>query len=375
VKPLSLQRLKSELVSAVERNRGLALRLSMDKRAPISRIIKVMDVAKECKIGRVDVGTEQPDAGNAVSDSPARSITEQGKLRVTKSAIATNGVTLTYGQTVLNAEEVSVDLNSGQVQARGDVRLQQTGVLRSADQPTFNLNTNQKDPEQDINQLTALPSLIVTNTGKSAEATQSDTRALGFDWYLGNLLTANGNSVGPAAARPALTNKRPSQPNPPGPFPGSADVAEIQIGFVGPPSVKEADIRTNIHVRVGAPFDRSAVDRDVRDLYVTGLFYNVRVGSETNAAGLKLSYIVQCNPRLVELKFKGNTRFSDADLQKIITSKVGALLNEKRLFLDSQQIQEKYEQAGYQGTLVKYVTEYDEERGEAKATFQVTESR
>jgi outer membrane protein insertion porin family len=206
-----------------------------------------------------------------------------------------------HGRTVISGKEVSFNTETGQVVARGQVRLEQNGQIWSGEQLTYNLKTNQTPLEQ----------------------------------Y----------------------------------------VAEVQIRLVGPQLVKEADIRTNIHVQVGVPFDRVAVDQDVRDLYATGLFYNVRVSNEKTKEGTKLIYIAQCNPRLVGLEFKGNTKFSDADLQKSITSRVGGLLNEKRLFLDSQQIQEKYEKAGYQGTSVRYVTENDEAEGEAKATFRITETR
>jgi outer membrane protein insertion porin family len=152
-------------------------------------------------------------------------------------------------------------------------------------------------------------------------------------------------------------------------------VAEIQITYVGPQLVKEADIRSKIHVEIGKPFSAVAVDDDVRNLYATGLFYNVHVATEPTPRGTKLRYIIQCNPRLAEVKFAGNSKFSDAQLRKAIRSKVDGAFNDRNLFVDTQAIQEMYEKAGYKGTVVKYSYETDTESGKTTATFVITEQQ
>src|SRR6266436_3637851 len=80
-------------------------------------------------------------------------------------------------------------------------------------------------------------------------------------------------------------------------------VAKIEIKHVGPQSVSDELIRANIRVKVGDPYLRTAVDDDVRNLYATGLFYNIRVADEITPEGVALTYVVQGNPRLTEIKF------------------------------------------------------------------------
>jgi bla regulator protein BlaR1 len=164
-------------------------------------------------------------------------------------------------------------------------------------------------------------------------------------------------SYGPTADQMAATNV----------------LTDIQIKFIGPSSIKERDVRAQIHVQAGKPFSPTAVDNDVKDLYATGLFYNVRVAAEFSPDGKKLVYILQCNPRLVEMRLSGNSRFSDAELRKCIASKIDQPFSEKKLFLDCQAIQDKYKKAGYPGTVAKYTYARDTEAGTAKVTITIAE--
>src|SRR5262245_56323045 len=156
-------------------------------------------------------------------------------------------------------------------------------------------------------------------------------------------------------------------------------IARIDVKHVGPPAVSDDLIRSNIRVKPGDTFNavlalQSSLDDDVRNLYATGLFYNIRVAQELGTDGVVLTYAVQGNPRLTEVKFHGNTQFSDAKLRKKISSKVAEPLNERKLFTDSQEIQKLYQKSGYPSTTVKALPTVVEETGRATATFEITES-
>jgi type II secretory pathway component GspD/PulD (secretin)/tetratricopeptide (TPR) repeat protein len=55
---------------------------------------------------------------------------------------------------------------------------------------------------------------------KFVEVSQDDTKALGFDWYLGNISMAGGNIIGSGGTAPSM-NGAPSPANPIGVFPGN----------------------------------------------------------------------------------------------------------------------------------------------------------
>jgi len=103
----------------------------------------------------------------------------------------------------------------------------------------------------------------------------------------------------------------------------SLKIAKINIKHVGPQEVSDELIRANIRVRVGDPYLRLAVDDDVRNLYATGQFYNIRVTEDSSPEGIILTYVVQAKPRLTDIKYEGNTKYSNSKLKKKVTSKVG----------------------------------------------------
>ncbi len=140
------------------------------------------------------------------------------------------------------------------------------------------------------------------------------------------------------------------------------------------PAVSDDFIRANIRVKPGDLYRRMAADDDVRNLYATGQFLDIRVTDEQTTNGWVLTYILQGKPRLTEIRFQGNTKYSDAKLLKKVTSKVGEPMDELKLFTDSQEIQKMYQKAGYPGTTVKAVPNVIEESGRASVTFNITES-
>jgi outer membrane protein insertion porin family len=156
----------------------------------------------------------------------------------------------------------------------------------------------------------------------------------------------------------------------------SLRIAKIEIKHVEhTPLVSDDMVRGNIRVKVGDPYLREAVDDDVRNLYKTGQFYNIRVTDDITADGVVLTYILQGNPRLTEIKFEGNKKYKDAKLLKKVTSKTGEPMNESKLFTDAQAIQKMYEKAGYPGTTVTYVPAIDQYAGRAVVTFKIVEAQ
>lgn len=152
-------------------------------------------------------------------------------------------------------------------------------------------------------------------------------------------------------------------------------VKQVRIEHVGPANVSDELIRANIAVKPGNPYQPATVDDDIRGLYATGLFYNIRIRAERAEDGLILTYVVQAMPRLTDITITGNKKFNDAKIKKKLTSKVGEALNEQKLFSDSQAIQEMYQKAGYPGTTVSVTPSIIEESGRGSVTFEVTESR
>jgi outer membrane protein insertion porin family len=155
-----------------------------------------------------------------------------------------------------------------------------------------------------------------------------------------------------------------------------SQVKKVELKQVGPAEVSEPLIRANIRVKAGDQFSRLAVDDDIRNLYGTGHFMNVRIVEEQAPDGITLTYVLVAKPRVTDIKFVGNVKFDNKDLQKVVKSKVGQLLDERQLFTDVQEIKKKYQNAGYPRTEIKNppTLNLDENAGRVSVVFEITEA-
>ncbi len=152
-------------------------------------------------------------------------------------------------------------------------------------------------------------------------------------------------------------------------------IGRVDVKFVGPASVSEEFIRSNIKLKSGASYQPGLTQDDVHTLYGTGQFYNIRVSvDQADDGGVVLTYIVQARPRITEIRFEGNKKLSDSKLKKKVTFKVGEALDEQKVFTDVQEIKKLYEKNGLADTQVKYILNIEELTGHGIVTFHVEES-
>jgi outer membrane protein insertion porin family len=157
--------------------------------------------------------------------------------------------------------------------------------------------------------------------------------------------------------------------------PAGPKIDRVDVKFVGPASVSEPFVRSNIRLKAGGIYFPAATQDDIQALYATGQFYNVRVTADPgDSGGVRLTYLVQVRPRLTDIKIEGNKKLSAAKIRKKITVKTGQPLDEQKLFTDCQEIRKLYEKFGYAGAQVKYVLNIDENAGRGTVTFEITEA-
>ena len=117
------------------------------------------------------------------------------------------------------------------------------------------------------------------------------------------------------------------------------------------------------------------MDDDVRSLYSTGYFRQIQVAYEPADKGINLIYVLQGKPVLSDIRFEGNKKFSRKKLLKKVTSKVGEPLDDRKLFLDAQELEKLYQKSGYSKTTVKPEPKIDNEAaGRGSVTFEIQEA-
>ncbi|MDR3455921.1 MAG: outer membrane protein assembly factor BamA [Verrucomicrobiae bacterium] len=152
-------------------------------------------------------------------------------------------------------------------------------------------------------------------------------------------------------------------------------IDRVDIKFVGPSSISEDFIRSNIKLKAGTTYLPGLTQDDVHSLYSTGQFYNIRIAIDpADDGGVILTYTVQARPRITEIKFEGNKKLSDNKLKKKVTVKVGDALDEQKLFSNVQEMKKLYEKSGLADTKVKYVLSIEEVTGHGTVIFHVDES-
>lgn len=152
-------------------------------------------------------------------------------------------------------------------------------------------------------------------------------------------------------------------------------VKSIEVRFAGPVTTNESVIRANIRTKEGEHFTQSQSDVDVRQLYATGFFSNVRIYTEPDGDAVKVIVLVQGKSKIKEIKFQGNKEFSEGKLKKQIKSKAGDTLSERQIAEDANSILELYEKDGFQKVKVNFEVTPDELTGRSIVTFVVDEGK
>ena len=157
--------------------------------------------------------------------------------------------------------------------------------------------------------------------------------------------------------------------------PAGPKIDRVDVKFIGPATVSEPFVRSNVRLKAGDIYFPDATQNDIRALYATGQFYNIRVTLDpADDGGVVLTYLVQARPRLTDIKIEGNQKLSTSKIRKKITVKTGQPLDEQKLFTDTQEIRKLYEKYGRSGTQVKYVLNIDENAGRGTVTFEIAEA-
>ena len=159
-------------------------------------------------------------------------------------------------------------------------------------------------------------------------------------WVLCVALSANAQQLVPP---PSQTDNRAIGPI----------VREIEVEYAGPKAVNESVVRSNMRTTVGQPFSKAIVEEDVRNLYATGLFTNLRIYDEPLAEGVKVVVIVQPKPMVKEVVLAGFSKMEEKRLRKEIATKAGGNLNEQQIAADARKLQEFYQKRGFKDARVK----------------------
>ena len=148
-------------------------------------------------------------------------------------------------------------------------------------------------------------------------------------------------------------------------------IAEVQVR--GNERIEAAAIKQNARSQAGELLRPEVVSEDIKSIYKMGYFEKVEAEVSETPAGKVLTFVVQENPTVEEVRFKGNKNISDKDLMAAITVKPFTVLQKAVLNEDVQKILGLYHEKGYFNAQVN--TEIEFPRGPRKAVvlFAISE--
>jgi outer membrane protein insertion porin family len=165
----------------------------------------------------------------------------------------------------------------------------------------------------------------------------------------------------PEAAKPAVGEVTP----PHGPV--------LSVSITGNKTVKETEIRRHIKTLKDRTYDAQLVQEDLRRLFATRKFHNVRVHHRLDAGGVHVTFEVLERPMIGEVLFIGNRYFNNKKLLKESGLAEGDALNVYTIQEARRKLEEFYHSKGFAKTTVSI--EEGDQPSDRRVVLRIDEGR
>jgi len=145
------------------------------------------------------------------------------------------------------------------------------------------------------------------------------------------------------------------------------------IEIKGNKTISIATILSKIKTRVGQEYLQSVISDDLKRLYNTGYFSDVRVDRQDHEGGFKVIIYLDEKPIVEKITFSKTRIFHSRALLKKMKTQEGKFLNNKALKDDISTIKELYAQKGLTLAVVDVETVMDEATNKAQLHFIIKE--
>lgn len=147
----------------------------------------------------------------------------------------------------------------------------------------------------------------------------------------------------------------------------------VGVQLAGNRTVKDTLIRQQIKTKRDRMYDPRTLQDDVRRLYATKLFHDVRVQKEQRPEGVLVTFQFVERPTIDEVKFIGNRKVSDRSLRKQSGLVKGDALNVYAVQEAVRKMTEFYESKGLPKTSIEILE--GDQPGDQQVVFLVNEGR
>ncbi len=115
-------------------------------------------------------------------------------------------------------------------------------------------------------------------------------------------------------------------------------------------------ILSHVKSAPGLSLDKKRISDDIRSIYKMGYFEQVQADVSPGKKGKVITFIVKERPVIRKVIIRGNKKVDKDDIEPLITSEVGGILNKKFIKDDITKIKSIYREKGYYRATVKAET-------------------
>lgn len=146
-----------------------------------------------------------------------------------------------------------------------------------------------------------------------------------------------------------------------------------RIDVVGSRRITKDDVLAYLRTRVGEVIKTGQLGTDVRALWDSGFFDDVRIEASLRDEGVDLRFVVHERPTIKSISFKGNDEIENDKLKEMLELKEGSVMSVPAAQRCLKKIRDAYAEKGYYLAQSSYSTEALAD-DEVSLAFQVVEN-
>ena len=154
-------------------------------------------------------------------------------------------------------------------------------------------------------------------------------------------------------------------------------IGSIEVIIEGAETVSESYIRQNLQVEEGSLYHSPAIDKSIRNLMESGSIQDVKVyldPSKEKEDRIGLVFKVITKARLGNILFKGNKKYSDKKLSKIVSSKPGQMLDRSSIHSDLRALNDFYLEKGFWDIRIRSEVIQQSQNKDSSLVFNIVEN-
>ncbi len=153
----------------------------------------------------------------------------------------------------------------------------------------------------------------------------------------------------------------------------SSPKAITSLQVTGNLTVSSATVLSKIQTRAGQDFSQQQLDEDLKRLYATGYFMDIKIDLRETPEGMTVIFNVKERPIIESVSFEGNRIFRSEKLAKSISSKANDFLDPRQIKQDISEIARMYKDRGYNQVGIEDKVDVDPATNYAKVKFLIKE--